>query len=57
MRTTVTADDALLHRAAEAGRTLSELPVFTGSGLQPGVDLEDKDALLDLLDEDARAEG
>jgi hypothetical protein len=27
-----------------------DLPVFGGSGLRPGVDLEDKDALADLLD-------
>ena len=33
-----------------------DLSVFTGTGLQPGLDLEDKDALLDLLDEDARGE-
>jgi Arc/MetJ-type ribon-helix-helix transcriptional regulator len=27
-----------------------DLPVFGGSGLRPGVDLEDKDALAELLD-------
>ena len=36
-----------------------ELPVFGGSGLRPGVDLEDKDALAELLDDGtaARAAG
>ena len=45
-------------------RTSVDLPVFDGvSGLQPGVDLEDKEALMELLDlpdppdEDARAAG
>ena len=38
------------------------LPVSGGGGLQPGVDLEDKEALMDLLDlpdpeDDARAAG
>lgn len=27
------------------------LPTFRGDGLQPGVDLDDSDALLDLLEE------
>ena len=30
--------------------TLVELPTFKGRGLQPGVDLDDSAALLDLLD-------
>lgn len=30
---------------------LVELPTYGGSGLLPGVDLEDRDALLALLDE------
>ena len=36
-----------------------ELPTFGGSGLRPGIDLEDKDALAALLDEerDSRAAG
>lgn len=29
-----------------------DLPTFGGSGLQPGVDLEDKDGLAKILDED-----
>lgn len=53
-------DDALrshLTRPAATGQV--ELPTYGGSGLQPGVDLEDKDALTALLDEgrDARAAG
>jgi Arc/MetJ-type ribon-helix-helix transcriptional regulator len=37
----------------------TSLPVFGGSGLRPGVDLEDKEGLAALLDEpaDARAAG
>lgn len=36
-----------------------DLPTFGGSGLQPGVDLEDKDGLARILDEDrdSRAAG
>lgn len=39
------------------GRTAHEtsgvaLPTFGGSGLRPGVDLEDQDAMVDLLDAD-----
>lgn len=45
-------DDALrvllTDRAPRAGRFV--LPTDGGSGLQPGVDLEDKEALADLLD-------
>lgn len=29
---------------------VAELPVFSGNGLQPGVDLDDNAALLDLMD-------
>ena len=44
------------ERAAERGAV--RLPVFGGSGLQPGVDLEDKEALAALLDEaETRAAG
>ena len=51
-------DDALLvearELAARSRRSLGdiELPVFGGSGLRAGVDLDDKDALAKLLDED-----
>lgn len=53
-------DDALRLLLVERhpkARHRVELPVFGGSGLQPGVDLEDKDALAALLgdDEPARA--
>lgn len=53
-------DDALRHyltRAPAPGPV--ELPTYGGSGLQPGVDLDDKDSLAALLDEerDARAAG
>jgi hypothetical protein len=47
-------DDALrllLNRAPGRDRQAVDLPVFGGSGLQPGVDLEDREALAALLDE------
>lgn len=48
----------LLAERAPEGRHSVRLPTFGGSGLQPGVDLEDKDALAELLDEaEARAAG
>lgn len=31
-------------------RDLDELPVYGGSGLLPGVDLDDRSALIDLMD-------
>jgi Bacterial antitoxin of type II TA system, VapB len=40
------------HHAAISAEPV-ELPVYGASGLRPGVDLEDKDALADLLDEPA----
>lgn len=53
-------DDALRLLLAERrdDRPVT-LPTFGGSGLRPGVDLEDRDALAALLDEerDARAAG
>lgn len=39
----------LLARPPRASEPIA-LPTFGGSGLRPGVDLEDKDALLELLD-------
>ncbi len=48
-------DDALrvfLNRVQPAGRERVRLPVYGGSGLQPGVDLEDKAALAELLGDD-----
>ena len=52
----------LLLTQAEAGRRAGDvdLPTFGGGGLQPGVDLEDKDALAAMLDagaDDGRAAG
>jgi Arc/MetJ-type ribon-helix-helix transcriptional regulator len=46
----------LLAERPEVRRRSVRLPTFGGSGLQPGVDLEDKDALAALLDDgEARA--
>lgn len=49
-------DDALrvllAERRPDSGADVT-LPVFGGSGLLPGVDLEDKDALAALLGDDA----
>ena len=47
----------LLGRREAGVSTAPQLPVFGGSGLRPGVDLEDKEGLAALLDEpmDARA--
>ncbi|HEX3779342.1 MAG TPA: CopG family transcriptional regulator [Pseudonocardiaceae bacterium] len=46
-------DDALrvllVERAEEARRAEFSLPSFSGSGLQPGVDLTDKEQLAELL--------
>ncbi len=47
-------EDALpqaLARRADDGRPRPALPVHAGDGLQPGVDLDDAAALLDLLDD------
>jgi hypothetical protein len=48
-------DDALRLLLAPAGRRRAaqlDLPVFGGSGLRPGVDLEDKEGLAALLDDE-----
>ncbi len=55
-------DDALrllLVEKEPGGRPDVALPTYGGSGLVPGVDLEDKDALAALLDDerDSRAAG
>lgn len=55
-------DDALRMLLAEASPADAEdfsLPTYGGSGLRPGVDLTDKDALAELLDdsESSRAAG
>ena len=41
----------LLGRREAATSAAPQLPVFGGSGLRPGVDLEDKEGLAALLDE------
>lgn len=50
-------DDALRLLLAPAGRGRPapqlDLPVFGGSGLRPGVDLEDREGLAALLDDKA----
>ncbi len=46
-------DDGLRVLFSDRGRgprVAVTLPTFGGSGLRPGVDLEDKDALAELLD-------
>lgn len=52
-------DDALRLLLAPAGRSRRQspldLPVFGGSGLRPGVDLEDKEGLAALLDDETAA--
>jgi hypothetical protein len=39
-------------RTATAARQPVELPTFDGGGVQPGVDLDDTSALLDLMERD-----
>lgn len=49
-------EEALRERLAERGdrrRKPAPLPVFSGHGLQPGVDLTDSAALLEIMDADA----
>ena len=52
-------DDALrfllADRAPDRGRDRVVLPTDGGSGLQPGVDLEDREAIAELLDDDRAA--
>jgi hypothetical protein len=56
---TAVVEDALresLHRRHQTASRAVELPVFGEGGVQPGVDLDDSAALLDLMeDEDATA--
>ncbi len=50
-------EDALresLARSRRSSRARAELPTFAGSGLQPGVDLDDSAALLELMERDDR---
>ena len=43
--------EALAARAERRVRAPLDLPVFRGGGVQPGVDLDNNAALLDLMDE------
>jgi len=45
--------EALARRRSRTAPGRPELPSFRGQGLQPGVDLDDTAALLDLMDESA----
>ena len=50
---TAVVEDALresLHRRRPTTRPAVELPVFGEGGVQPGVDLDDSAALLDLME-------
>lgn len=53
---TAVIEDALRQILARSGKRRSEapvaLPTFRGTGLQPGVDLDDSAALLDAMDAD-----
>jgi hypothetical protein len=52
---TAVVEDALrqsLYRRDPATRQVIELPVFGEGGTQPGVDLDDSAALLDLMEQD-----
>jgi len=42
--------ESLARRSAQTRRSRVRLPVYKGKGLQPGVDLDDSTALLDLMD-------
>jgi len=42
--------EMLARRRASRPRSAMDLPTFAGNGLQPGVDLDDSAALLDLMD-------
>ena len=55
---TAVVEDALresLHRRHHTARRAVELPTFGEGDVQPGVDLDDSAALLDLMDDDAAA--
>ena len=52
---TAVVEDALresLRRRQDTARQAIELPVFGEGGVQPGVDLDDGAALLDLMEQD-----
>lgn len=46
---------ALTRHVQAPSRTPYRIGPLQGNGLQPGVDLDDNAALLDLMDDDARA--
>ena len=50
LRRGLTALETLLRRPSARAKEPVALPVFKGKGLQPGVDLDDSAALLDLMD-------
>jgi hypothetical protein len=57
---TAVVEDALresLHRRSQAAPRAVELPVFGEGGVQPGVDLDDSAALLDLMEDDDATAG
>ena len=43
----------LVEQGTDVVPTTVTLPTYGGSGLRPGVDLEDKDGISDLFDEDS----
>lgn len=45
--------EALARSSQPTPRRRFKLPTFAGDGLQPGVDLDDSAALLDLMESDA----
>ena len=57
---TAVVEDALresLHRRRHTTDRAVELPTFGEGGVQPGVDLDDSAALLELMDDDDTAAG
>jgi hypothetical protein len=57
---TAVVEDALresLRRRQGTARRAVELPTFGEGGVQPGVDLDDSAALLDLMDQDDATSG
>lgn len=45
--------ELLARRSREEAEEPAELPSFAGRGLQPGVDLDDAAALIELMETDA----
>lgn len=42
--------EVLDRRASIAAQQVAQLPTYSGGGLQPGVDLDDSSALLDVME-------